>query len=175
MGIADKERKGICEAIYGQTGVKRKWILGSNIPDKEHGKTNSKATEIKITLSLFADDTVIVFESRELKERVQIVKDVMESFEERNNEAKQERAVFGTSEAREIRMLDCWLVHKQDKKLEWYGQNVKSIKEEQATKKNARTNYRNWHFVESGIFDCVRLCNTAMVLRLDKKPTILDR
>ena len=40
----------------------------------------------------------------------------MESSEERNNEAKEERAFFGTSEAEEIKILGCWLGHKQDVK-----------------------------------------------------------
>ena len=40
----------------------------------------------------------------------------MAEFEERNNDDKEERAVFGTDEADLIRMLGCWLGSKEDVK-----------------------------------------------------------
>ena len=97
--------------------MKWKWIPGSNIPDiNKIEKPNSEAKDLEINLSLFADDTTIIGERRELDEGVQIVKDVTESFEQRNNEDKEEKAVFGTTEADETRMLGCWLGHKQNVK-----------------------------------------------------------
>ena len=117
MRIAEEERRNTCDPKYGQTGVKWKWIPGSNIPDNNKvEKPNSEAKELEITLSLFEDDTTIIGERRELNEGVQIVKDVMESFEQKNNEDKEEKAIFGTTEADEIRMLGCRLGHKQDVK-----------------------------------------------------------
>ena len=81
MRIAEEERRNTCDPKYGHTGVKWKWIPGSNIPDiNKIEKPNSEAKELAITL-LFADDTTIIGERRELDEGVQIVKDVTESFE----------------------------------------------------------------------------------------------
>ena len=92
MRIAEEERRNTCDPKYGHTGVKWKWIPGSNIPDiNKIEKPNSEAKELEKTLSLFADDTTIIGERRDLDEGVQIVDDVMESFEQRNNEVKRKR------------------------------------------------------------------------------------
>ena len=45
-----------------------------------------------------------------------MVQDVTSQFEERNNEDKEEVAVFGTTEAEKIRMLRSWLCPKEDMK-----------------------------------------------------------
>ena len=58
---------------------------------------------------MFVDDTTIIGEQRELEEGVNIIKEVMEKFEEKNNTDKEEKALFGSEEAEEIRMLGCWL------------------------------------------------------------------
>ena len=113
-------------------------------------KPNSKATEIKITLSLFADDTAIVGESWELEKGIQIVKDVMESFEEKMRQNR--KGPF--SEHLKPRRLGCSAVGWYINRIKSWNDTGMSTKEEQATKKKASTNYRNWHFVESGIFDC---------------------
>ena len=130
MRIAEKERKTISYSNQGTTGVKWHWVPGSNIPDPNKvEKYNSEAVTVPITLSLFADDTIFVGERKELQEGIQIVKDVMSQFEEKNNEDKEEVAVFGTSEAEEIRMLGSWLGPKGDLK--------KSKKEQESFGRNA--------------------------------------
>ena len=117
MRIAEKERKTISDSNHGTTGVKWHWVPGSNIPDPNKvEKYNSEAVTVPITLFLFAVDTTIVGERKEIQEGVQIVKDVMSQFEEKNNEDKEEVAVFGTSETEEIRMLGSWLGPKEDLK-----------------------------------------------------------
>ena len=130
MRIAEKERKMISDSNHGTTGVKWHWVPGSNIPDPNKvEKHNSEAVTVPITLSLFADDTTIVGERKEIQEGVQIVKDVMSQFEEKNNEDKEEVAVFGTSEAEEIRLLGSWLgpeedLKKRKKEQESFGRNA---------------------------------------------------
>ena len=95
MRIAEEEQRNTCDPKYGHTRVKWKWIPSSTIPDiNKIEKPNSEAKELEITFSLFADDTSIIGKRRELDEGLQILKDVMESFEKRNNEDKEEKAVF---------------------------------------------------------------------------------
>ena len=112
MRIKEEDERVHATQNHGHTDEKWKGIPGSNIPEMKMGKPNSKATEIKTTLSLFADDTTIVGQGRELEEGAQIVKHVMEKLEERNNGAKEGRALIWTSGANEIRMLGCWLWRK---------------------------------------------------------------
>ena len=134
---------------------------GSNISDPSKvEKYNSEAVTVPITLSLFAADTTIVGERKEMQEGVQIVKDVMSQSEEKNNEDKEEVAVFGTSEAEEIRMLGSWLGPKEDLKKRkkragtlWAKCRPQLIKSKLPKKKQAQVLER---CVESGLlFDCV--------------------
>ena len=50
----------------------------------------------------------------ELDEGVQTTKEVMGWFEERNNDGKEERLVFGEEESKKIRMLGCWMGWSED-------------------------------------------------------------
>ena len=56
------------------------------------------------------------------------MKDFMESFEQRNNEDKEEKAVPGATEADETRKLSCWLGHKQDVEIELKGPGCYELK-----------------------------------------------
>ena len=109
---------GIPATQSTDTGVKWKWISGSNLPDIN--KVEKPNSEARVGNNRFpvrgSDNTTIIGEHRELNEGVQIVKHVMESFEQKNNEDKEEKAFFGTTEADEIRRLGCWLGPKQDVK-----------------------------------------------------------
>ena len=64
---------------------------------------------MRVTSALFADDTVIVSTKGEMDESVQRVKEVMNRWEERNNEDKEEVLDFGTEEGEEIRVLGSWV------------------------------------------------------------------
>ena len=115
--IAEKERKVISDVKYGQTGITWRWVPGSNLPNLDKiEKPNSESKDVNLTLSLFADDTTVIGEAQEIEEGVSKVKEVMAEFEERNNDDKEERAVFGTDEADLIRMLGCWLGSKENVK-----------------------------------------------------------
>ena len=53
-------------------------------------------------------------DEEELEEGVEVVKRVMNEFEERYNEDKEERLMFGEEESGGIRMLGCWMGWKAD-------------------------------------------------------------
>ena len=59
--------------------------------------------------SLFADDTSVVENEKELGRGVEITEEVMAKFEERNNEDKEEQLIFGDASSGQIRMLGSWM------------------------------------------------------------------
>ena len=80
-----------------------KWVPGSSFPSaKSWEKSNSEAVEVRIPKSLFADDTTIVGNVEELQDGVNITKEVMGSFEERNNDGKEEELFFGSADSGKI-------------------------------------------------------------------------
>ena len=108
MRIATKERREKAEAEGQTAGIVYKWVPGSNFPaEKTWEKTCSEAVAIIIEKSLFADDTTVVGDKKELEEGVSTTKEVMSRFEERNNDDKEEELNFGEEGAEDIRMLGC--------------------------------------------------------------------
>ena len=77
-------------------------------------RANSEAVEVCIEKSLFADDTTILGNKAEIDGGVEVTKKVMASFEERNNDGKEEVLEFGTEESKKIRMLGSWMGWKED-------------------------------------------------------------
>ena len=109
MRLAEKDRKLFSDATYSRTGVQWRWVPGSNIPDPNKVETyNSEAVTVPLTSSLFADDTSIVGETREIDDGTRITKEVMSQFEEKNNDDKEVRGVFGTDNANALQTLDIW-------------------------------------------------------------------
>ena len=96
-------------------GVVFRWVPGSSFPSPQGWEDdNSDAIDVVVEKSLFADDTTVVGYVDELEEGVQVVKEVMGWFEERNNDNKEERLVFGEEESGEIRMLGSWMGWAED-------------------------------------------------------------
>ena len=62
--------------------------------------------------SLFADNMTAVGDKEELEVGIEVTKEVMARFEERNNDGKD----FGTKEGGKIRMIGCWMGWKEDVK-----------------------------------------------------------
>ena len=79
-------------------------------------KGSSEAKRVVITSALFADDTTIIGKKRELEEGVVRMKEVMGRWEERNNDDKEERLVFGTEEGGDVRVLGSWLGAEADRR-----------------------------------------------------------
>ena len=67
-----------------------------------------------LTESLFADDTTVIGKAREIDEASQVMKESLALFEERTNDAKEERARLRTMEANNIRRLGVYLGRKED-------------------------------------------------------------
>ena len=80
----------------------------------ERGSTEARG--VTITSALFADDTTIIGTKQELGEGVEKIKQVMGRWEERNNDDKEERLVFGTEEGGEVRVLGSWLGAEADRR-----------------------------------------------------------
>ena len=114
MRQAEKER--LREGGEG-VGVRWRWMPGSSFAGtRVWERGSSEAKGVTITSALFADDTTIIGRKRELEEGVEKVKEVMGRWEERNNDDKEERLVFGTEEGGEIRVLGSWLGAEADRK-----------------------------------------------------------
>ena len=87
-------------------GIRWRWMPGSSFAGtRVWERGSSEAKGVTITSALFADDTTIIGKRRELEEGVEKVKEVMGRWEERNNDDKEERLVFGTEEGGDIRVL----------------------------------------------------------------------
>ena len=115
MRRAESARKEVAEREGKQVGVRWRWQPGSAFPSVNLWEKYSSETESRdIALSLFADDTTIVGRKDEIDGGVEEVKRVMETFEERNNNNKEETLVFGSEEGKEIRMLGCWMGAEED-------------------------------------------------------------
>ena len=117
MRLASKARKRKAEELDYEVGICMKWVPGSALPSTGgFEKYNSEAKRIKIARGLFADDTTIAGNKKELDTGVAETKAIMGKFEERNNDDKEEVLEFGTEESNEIRMLGVWLGEEEDVK-----------------------------------------------------------
>jgi len=100
-----------------EVGVEWKWVPGSTFAGNARWeKGSSECKNVRISELLFADDTTIVGERSEMVNGVEAVKGVMEMFEEKNNEGKEEVLEFGSEAANEVRILGSWVGANEDVK-----------------------------------------------------------
>ena len=100
-----------------QVGVTWRWVPGSSFAGGEiWEKGGTEVKDVRITELLFADDTTIVGKFEEMDEGVNAVKGVMNEFEERSNEAKEECLEFCKDEGNGIRVLGSWVGAEEDVK-----------------------------------------------------------
>ena len=117
MRQAEADRRERAEENNQEVGVQWSWIPGSNIPgSKRWEKYNSEARTINISLSLFADDTTIIGNKEEIAAGVERMKETMKTFEEANNDDKEEAVDFISQESNNTRMLGVWLGPEEDVK-----------------------------------------------------------
>ena len=115
MRRAEEARKEEAEREGRQVGVKIRWQPGNSFPSSNlWEKYSSEAETRMVTMSLFADDTTIVGRRDEIEEGTEIVKRIMEEFEEKNNDDKEESLEFGSEEGKKIRMLGSWVGPEED-------------------------------------------------------------
>ena len=96
-----KSKEGESRKKKKASGNKVAMQPGNALPSGNLWERSSEAESRDITLSLFADDTTVVGQRGEIEEGVREMKRVMESFEERNNEEKEERLDSGWEQRRE--------------------------------------------------------------------------
>ena len=113
-----EERRREKAGIEGrELGVSWKWMPGSSFAGvKSWEKKSSETKGVKFATLLFADDTTLVGERVELEDGVRETKEVMNKWEERNNENKEEELEFGTEEGGKVRVLGSWVDSKMDVK-----------------------------------------------------------
>ena len=101
----------------GDVGVAWRWVPGGSFAGgKVWERGGRECKTVQMSCGLFADDTTIVGMSGELDEGVRVVKNVMNEWEERNNDSKEEVLEFGTREGGEVRVLGSWVSTEADVK-----------------------------------------------------------
>ena len=109
--IRDAEKEGACEAEKSskKVGIEWSFMPGHSLPTKNVKNTfNSEAKNTTLTISLFADTTMIGM-NEEIEEGQQIIEKVMGEFGGRTDEAKEEKMEFGARDSEEIRMLGTYM------------------------------------------------------------------
>ena len=110
MRLATTSRKRKAVETNLEVGIVYKFVPGSSFPNEKRWEShNSEAKKIRLDKGLFADDTTILGKKDEINQGVEETKRVMNQFEERNNDDKEEVLDFGTEEGDKIRMLGCYV------------------------------------------------------------------
>ena len=96
-------------------GVRWRWLPGGSFAGgKVWERGGKECKSVRMTSALFADDTTIVGMSDEIDEGVNEMKRVMNEWEERNNDTKEEVLEFGTNEGGKVRVLGSWVNASED-------------------------------------------------------------
>ena len=115
MRLARSEREKRAREDGRGAGIIMRWVPGSAFPaQKTWEKECSEAVSVVVEKSLFADDTTAVGDKCELEVGIEVTKEVMGRFEERNNDDKEEKVDFGSEESGKVRMLGTWLGWRED-------------------------------------------------------------
>ena len=160
----------------GEVGIPWHCVPGSRLPGKLWEKCNSEARGYHFTSSLFADDTTLLGEEKEMQAALPKIKETMEEFEEKNNSSKEEKMIFGDMLGERTRMLGCWMRNTEDLKQRKARAGKAWFKVKQQLKRSRlhkRTQARIVQAcVESAIlFDCqTRVWNK----KRHKEPTVVD-
>ena len=107
--IAETKRRQLGNQSRKKVGIEWSWLPGKLPSNNQYGRYNSEAKQTNITMSLFVDDTTILGTKDELEQGCKIIKDVMTSFEEKDNEAKEEKLALGEISSHGNRMLGSWI------------------------------------------------------------------
>ena len=107
MRLAEKRRREEAKQQGLTTGIEWCFMKGNNLPGQCYERFNSEATGHLFTCSVFANDTTLLGEEKEMEMAVPLTKELMMSFEEKSNDDKKERMVFGGGGGRR-RRPECW-------------------------------------------------------------------
>jgi hypothetical protein len=115
MRVGTRERKRKADEAGLEMGITFKYVPGSSFPaSSSWERFNSEAKKLRVDKELFADDTTVIGHKKEMETGLRVMKEVMERFEEKNNEDKEEKVEFGTDDSNKIRMLGSWLGPEED-------------------------------------------------------------
>ena len=105
--IAREERK----RMEPDCGIPWNWVPGNSLPprDRRRASRGSASKTTTLTESLFADDTAICGNMREMDTGKAEMMRVMECFEEKCHPEKEEELTFGEESAERIRMLGIFI------------------------------------------------------------------
>jgi len=105
--IAREERK----RMEPDCGIPWNWVPGNSLPprDRRRASRGSASKTTTLTESLFADDTTICGNMREMDTGKAEMMRVMECFEEKCHPEKEEELTFGEESAERIRMLGIFI------------------------------------------------------------------
>ena len=110
-----KEKTSNVKSKRKKVGIEWKWLPDGKLQSNtQYGRYNSEAKKTSIMMSLFAYGTAILGTREELELGCKAIKEVMTTFEQRNNETKEERLVFGETLSHAIRRLGSWMNSKVD-------------------------------------------------------------
>ena len=80
------------------------WQPGRSFPSSSlWERYSSEAVNVNITLSLFADDTTIIGRRDEIEAGTEIIKSIMNNFEEKDNDDKEEELIFRSIEGKKYK------------------------------------------------------------------------
>ena len=180
MRIAAKARKRKAEETGLEVGISYRWVPGSAFPNVSRWETslNSEAKRVRIDKGLFADDTTITGKKKELEQGVNEIKRVMNTFEERNNDDKEEHLDFGKEDSGKIRMLGCYMKEEDDTKQRIKRAGLAWVKVKSRLKGSKLNKKMQARVIEAVVestllFDCQT--RTWQVLEIKKLQSTMDK
>ena len=143
MRIAKSKREEAATRRNWDPGIVWSWIPGHSMPPKNTTRADrsSAGQDFRITECLFADDTTVLGQKKEIQQGVTITKAGMKEFEEKCHDGKEEYVEFGIEKYRDTRILGSWLGRKVD------------------TERRVQRGRRTWFSIKK------RLCNSRLSRR----------
>ena len=114
MRRAAEKRRETATELGMKVGLEWMWIPGNSFPPRNVNKPNSNARKFTIEDSLFADDTTLVGNRREMAFGKEVIKREMRKYEEICHDGKEEHLNFGRQSGADIRMLGSFIGRKTD-------------------------------------------------------------
>ncbi|MCP3663298.1 MAG: hypothetical protein GY696_12525, partial [Gammaproteobacteria bacterium] len=128
----------------------------------------------RIDKELFADDTSVIGQKKEMEIGLAAVKEVMGWYEEKNNEDKEEEILFGTEEGGKIRMLGTWLGPEEDIKQRkkragatWF--KVRAQLKGSKLSKKVQAQITQTCVESTMLFNCQKICDGIVPDRADQR------
>ena len=157
-------------------GLPWNWVPGNSLPprDRRRASRGSASKTTTLTESLFADDTTICGNMREIDTGKAEMMRVMECFEEKCHPEKEEELTFGEESAERIRMLGIFIGRGVDVEERLKRMRKSSFSLRKRLKNSKLSKRHHAKVVElcvesTGLFNCsVRPWHTAEIRKLQR-------